>query len=113
MKIKDHFHGKIVVLELNGNLMGGDETTEVHDKVKTLIQEGFVNIVIDLSSVKWMNSSGLGVLMSALSSCKNAGGMLKIANVTKKVESLLMITQLTKIFHNYDSTEKAVASFDL
>jgi anti-sigma B factor antagonist len=113
VKIKDHFHGKIVVLELNGNLMGGDETIEVHEKVKTLIQEGFVNIVIDLAKVKWMNSSGLGVLMSALSSCKNADGVLKIANVTDKVESLLMITQLTKIFHNYDSAEKAVASFNL
>ena len=113
MKIKEAYHGKIVVLELNGNLMGGDETTEVHDKVKELTQEGFADIIIDLGKVKWMNSSGLGVLMSALTTCKGAGGILKIAKVTEKVESLLMITQLTKIFHNYDSIEKAVASYDV
>jgi anti-sigma B factor antagonist len=93
--------------------MGGKETTDVHEKIKTLVQEGFKNVVIDLADVKWMNSSGLGMMMSALTTVTGAGGVLKIANVTEKVESLLMITQLTKIFHNYNSVEKAVASFEL
>lgn len=113
MKIKENYHGKVVVLELHGNLMGGEETTEVHDKLKGLTQEGFKNFVIDLADVKWMNSSGLGVLMSCLTTAKNADGLMKIANVTEKVESLLMITQLTKVFRNYDSIEKAVASFEI
>ena len=113
MKIKEHYHGTIVELELSGNLMGGSETRDAHDKVKELIQEGFKDIIINLGSVKWVNSSGLGMMMAALASCKNAGGDLRMANVTDKVNSLLMITQLTKVFHNYDSVEKAVASFNL
>jgi anti-sigma B factor antagonist len=113
MKIKEHFHGKVAVLQLHGNLMGGKETTDVHDRLKELVHEGFKNVVIDLGDVKWMNSSGLGMLMSALTTVKNADGVLKIANVTEKVESLLMITQLTKIFHNYGSVDAAVASFSL
>lgn len=113
MKIKELYHGNVVVLELHGNLMGGEETTMIHDKLKAIVQEGFKQFVIDLKDVKWMNSSGLGMLMSCLTTVKNADGALKIANVTEKVESLLMITQLTKVFHNYDSIEKAVASFSI
>lgn len=113
MKIKEQYHGKVVVLDLHGNLMGGEDTTLVHDKLKALVQEGFKEFVINLADVKWMNSSGLGVLMSCLTTVKSVEGGLKIANVTEKVESLLMITQLTKVFHNYDSVEKAVASYSL
>lgn len=113
MKIKEHYHGKVCVLELHGNLMGGEDTISVHEKLKSLIHEGFKQFVVDLADVKWMNSSGLGMLMSCLTTTKNADGQLKIANVTEKVESLLMITQLTKVFHNYDSVEKAVASFEV
>lgn len=112
MKLKDHYHGSVVVLEIQGNLMGGEETAAVHDKVKELIGEGFKQFVVDLSGVKWMNSSGLGVLMSCLTTTKNADGTMKMANVADKVKSLLMITQLTKVFHNYDSVDKAVASFE-
>ncbi len=113
MKIKEHYHGKVCVLELRGDLMGGPETQTVHDKVKLLLSEGFISLIIDLGHVKWMNSSGLGVLMSCLTTTKAKDGRLIIANATEKVESLLMITQLTKVFHNYDSVEKAVASFEL
>ncbi len=113
MKIKEHYHGKVVVLELRGDLMGGPENAIVHEKVKLLVQEGFRQLIIDLGHVKWMNSSGLGVLMSSLSSVTAEKGELKITRATEKVESLLMITQLTKVFHNYDSVEKAVASFAL
>ncbi|MCB0279061.1 MAG: STAS domain-containing protein [Calditrichaeota bacterium] len=113
MKIKEHYHGTTVELQLSGNLMGGDETTAVHEKVRELIQEGFKHIIVNLADVKWVNSSGLGMMMAALASCKNADGDLRMANVTDKINSLLMITQLTKVFHNYDSVEKAVASYNL
>lgn len=113
MKIKEKYHGKVAVLDIRGDLMGGPDTQQIHEKVKLLLSEGFVSIVIDLGHVKWMNSSGLGVLMSCLTSTKEKEGRLIIANATEKVESLLMITQLTKVFHNYDSVDKAVASFSL
>jgi len=68
-------------------------------------------IPIDLSKVKWMNSSGLGALMAGLTTLRNAGGDLKLANVTKKIESLLLITKLITVFETYESVDRAVASF--
>ena len=94
-------------------MMGGADTFAVHEKVKKLLEDGILSIVVDLKSVKWMNSSGLGVLMSSLASVKAKDGVLKIANAAEKINSLLIITQLTKVFHNYDSVDKAVASFSL
>ena len=113
MKIKEEYHGDIVVLDLRGDLMQFDDINVFREKTKLLASEGFKKQVYNLSHVKWMNSSGLGALMSSLVTCKNAGGDAKISNATDKINSLLMITQLTKIYHNYDSTEKAIASFQL
>jgi anti-sigma B factor antagonist len=113
LKIKEEFHGKIVVLDIRGDLMQIDDIKIFREKVKQLVSEGFTKHIYNLSHVKWMNSSGLGSLMSSLVTCKNAGGDAKIANATDKINSLLMITKLTKIYHNYDSIEKALASYKL
>jgi anti-sigma B factor antagonist len=111
MAIKETIKNDVAVLIVSGKLMGGPETLEVHEHVKSLISDGIKKIVIDLGKVKWMNSSGLGALMASLSSIKNAGGTLKLANVTEKVQSLFMITQLITIFETYQSVDRAVASF--
>ena len=111
MNIKTEEFDGVVVLSIKGNLMGGPETTSVHDKVKEFIKEGKNKIVIDLSGVKWMNSSGLGVMMGCLTSLKNANGDLKLSGVTEKVKSLFMITKLITIFETYDSPEEAVKAF--
>jgi anti-sigma B factor antagonist len=113
MKVAEHYHGKICVLEPKGDMMGGPENQIIHEKIKTLLAEGFKYLVVDLGKIKWMNSSGLGILMSVLTTVKEAEGELKIANATTKIENLLVITQLTKVFHNYNSVEKAVASYEL
>ena len=112
MKIKESVEGKVVVLTVNGNMMGGAETTELHDKVKSLITDGLTKIVIDLKGVKWMNSSGLGTLMACYTSLSEAGGALKLASVTEKVQSLFMITQLIKMFETYETADRAIASFE-
>jgi anti-sigma B factor antagonist len=111
MKIKEKIEGDVAVIALSGNMMGGPETTALHEKVKSLIADGVKKIVIDLKGVKWMNSSGLGVLMACMTSLNNVGGKLKIASVTEKVKSLLMITQLMRIFDTYENSERAVAAF--
>ena len=69
------------------------------------------NVVIDLANVKFMNSSGLGMLISGFTTMKNGGGMLKLANATEKINSLLVITKLITIFEHFDSVDKAVESF--
>ncbi len=111
MTIKESFHDNVVVLSLKGNLMGEPDTTELRDKIYSLLQDNFVKIVLDLGKVKWVNSSGLGTLISAMTSVKNKGGELRLANVTDKVESLFVITQLIKVFKTYESVDRAVASF--
>jgi len=111
MQIKEEIRGDVAILYLKGNLMGGPEGMEVHEKVKSLLKDKITKIVIDLSKVKWMNSSGLGILMACLASVQNAGGKMKISSATEKIKNLFMITKLITIFETYENTDRAVASF--
>jgi len=111
MKIKEKIDGSVAILTLSGKMMGGPETQSVHDHIKGLISDGIVNVVIDLGDVKWMNSSGMGILMASMTTLKNSDGKLALARVTEKVESLLIITQLIKVFSSFETVERAVASF--
>jgi len=112
MKIKTKEKYNAVVVELKGNVMGGPEAQEFHDLLHTLLDEGKKNIVVDLANVKFMNSSGLGMLISAFTTMKNGDGFLKLANATEKIESLLVITKLITIFEHYESVEEAANSFN-
>ena len=111
MQIKETIDGDVVVLALKGNLMGEPETTEFRDKIKSLVRDGFLKIVLDVSKIKWVNSSGLGALISALATVNSGGGDMRIANVTEKINSLFMITQLIKVFKSFDTIDRAVASY--
>ncbi|MGH1366785.1 MAG: STAS domain-containing protein [Calditrichia bacterium] len=111
MKVKEKMEGDIAVLSVSGNMMGGPETTVLHDKVKSLISDGIKKVVIDIKGVKWMNSSGLGVLMACMSSLQQAEGTLKLSSVTEKVKSILMITKLVEVFDTFETAERAVANF--
>jgi len=111
MKTKVSERYGAVVLELKGNVMGGDDTKEFNELLHKMIDDGKKNIVIDLSDVKFMNSSGLGMLIGGLTTMKKANGQLKLARVTEKIESLLIITKLITIFEFYESVEEAVKSF--
>lgn len=110
-----HFKEKIVddvaVIYLKGNLMGGDETQMIKEHVNSLINDGIKKVIMDLGKVKWINSSGLGILMATMTSLRNADGNLKLASVAEKVQSILMITQLIKIFETYETVDRALASY--
>jgi anti-sigma B factor antagonist len=111
MKIETKETGSVVVLKVNGNLMGGPETIAIHEKVKELIKENKKQVVIDLSKVSWMNSSGLGTLMGCMTSLRNAKGELKLTGVTEKVKNLFIITKLITLFDTHDTEENAVKAF--
>jgi anti-sigma B factor antagonist len=108
MKIKVKEKYEAVIVELKGNVMGGPEAKEFSDLIHKLIDEGKKNIVIDLSGVKFMNSSGLGMLISGYTTVKNGGGKFVIAGATEKINSLLVITKLITIFESYETVEKAI-----
>ena len=111
MKIKVTEKYGAAVVELKGNVMGGPEAQEFSDTLHSLLDEGKKNVVVDLSDVKFMNSSGLGMLISGFTTMKNGEGFFKLANATEKIESLLVITKLITIFENFDSVDAAVKSF--
>jgi anti-sigma B factor antagonist len=100
-----------VVIEFKGNVMGGPDALALNEKLHELIDQGKKNAVVDLGRVKFMNSSGLGMLIGALTTMRNAGGDLRIANATEKIESLLMITKLITVFQHFRSLDEAVASY--
>lgn len=112
MKIKEKIENHVAVLTLSGKMMGGPETTALHDHIRGLINDGLNKVVIDLGGVKWMNSSGMGVLMACTTTLKNSDGQLVLARVSDKVNSLLMITQLIKVFDTFETVERAIAKFD-
>ncbi len=101
-----------VVVTLKGNVMGGPDGSKLHETLHELREQGKKNVVVDLSKVKFMNSSGLGMLISGLTTMRNAGGDLRLANVADRIQSLLVVTRLITVFKNYDSVDEAVESYD-
>jgi anti-sigma B factor antagonist len=112
MRIKTSEKYSAVVIELKGNVIGGPDSEEFSKLLHSYVDEGKKNLVVDLGSVKFMNSSGLGMLISGFTTMKNGGGSLKLANATEKINSLLVITKLITIFENFSSIEEAVKSFE-
>lgn len=101
----------IVIISLNGKIMGGPEATEINEKFNQLIDTKKLKIVIDLKNVEWMNSSGLGILIGAVSLFRNNNGQLRIINVSERIQNLLKITKLAGIFETSSSLEEAISSF--
>lgn len=101
-----------VVITLKGNVMGGPDGSKLHESLHDLKEAGKKNVVVDLGKVKFMNSSGLGMLISGMTTMRNAGGDLRLANVADRIQSLLVITRLITVFKHYESVEQAVESYD-
>lgn len=111
MKITDREDNGIVILELKGNIMGGEDEAVFYDKLRELIEQNKKKVVLDLSKVEWINSRGLGILISGLTTMRNSNGQLKIARVVEKVKSLLTMTRLITVFDSYETVDEAVKSF--
>jgi len=101
-----------VVITLKGNIMGGPDGAKLLDSLHELKEQGKKNVVVDLAKVKFMNSSGLGMLISGMTTMRNAGGDLRLANPADRIQSLLIITKLITVFKHYDSVEAAAESYE-
>ena len=112
MTLKEKEQDGVVVLELSGKIMGGPDATLLNEKLHELIDNGKTKVVADLAKVSWMNSSGLGILIGGLTTMRNNKGDLKLANVTDRIQSLLIITKLITVFETFDSLKGAVDSFE-
>jgi len=100
----------IILLSLTGKIMGGPEANEINDKINQLIDEKKLHIIIDLENVEWMNSSGLGILITAVTILKDNNGALKLINVSERIQNLLKITKLTTVFEIAESYDQAIKS---
>ncbi|MDX1672069.1 MAG: STAS domain-containing protein [Balneolaceae bacterium] len=100
-----------VVITLSGKIMGGPHAEDFRDDLHKLIENDKKNVVVDLSKVKFMNSSGLGILIGGLTTMKNAGGDMKLAGATEKIQSLLMVSQLNRVFDNYETLDEATEAY--
>ena len=112
MKLSDRMEGEIAILEPKGKIMGGPDASLLNDKIHEFIEKNQKKVVVDLSQVEWMNSTGLGILISGYTRLRTHEGFLKLANVTDKIQSLLTITKLVTVFETYDSVAEAIASFN-
>lgn len=99
-----------VVVALNNNVLGGAEAVEFSSTVHSLCDKGVRLVVIDLAAVQIMNSSGLGMLVGALTTVRKFGGTIRFANVPDKVQTLLTMTHLDSVFAVYSSTTEALAA---
>jgi anti-sigma B factor antagonist len=108
MQLTDREQDGVIILQPKGKIMGGPDASLLHDKLHEIIEAGRKKVVIDLSKVDWMNSTGLGILISSYTTLRNSDGELKLAKVTEKIQSLLTITKLVTVFDTYDTVEQAV-----
>ena len=111
MTIEQRLRNGVAVLDLNGKLALGDGDGLLKDKVRSLIFQGHKDIALNLGGLSYMDSAGLGELISVHSTTTNAGGHIKIFNLTKRVSDLLAITKVLTVFDVFDSEEETIKSF--
>ncbi|MGD9899916.1 MAG: STAS domain-containing protein [Calditrichaceae bacterium] len=108
MKIKESIYQKVAVLSLRGKLMGSPETKELYDDVCSLIQDGVIRVVFDLTHLNWINSMGMGMIMKCLTTLNKADGHLRLVGLSEKTRSVFVMTQLINVFIFHDSVNAAV-----
>lgn len=100
--------GGITVFKLEGEIIDKGQTTGLMEQIDKLLSSGKKSIVLDLGGLRYMNSSGLNVLVNILTKTRNAGGEVLVCHLSEKVRSLLVVTKLDTIFHILPSVEEAI-----
>ena len=101
----------VTVLDLSGRITLGEGSVQLRDAIRDLIGKGQKKILLDLCDVNYIDSSGLGEMVSAYTTAKNQGAAVKLLKLTKKVHDLLQLTKLYTVFDIYDDEASAISSF--
>jgi anti-sigma B factor antagonist len=101
----------VTVVDLSGRITLGEGSVVLRDQVRDLLAKGQKKILLNMAEVTYIDSSGIGELVSAFTTVRNQGGELKLLNLTKKVHDLLQITKLYTVFDVKDDEAAAIASF--
>ena len=101
----------VTVLDLSGRITLGEGSVQLRDAIRDLIGKGQKSILLNLSEVNYIDSSGLGELVSAYTTARNQSAALKLLGLTKKVNDLLQLTKLYTVFDIYDDEASGIASY--
>lgn len=111
MKITRRQDDGVTIVDVSGQITLGEEGTLLRNTIRELLDEGRKNILLNLGDVTYIDSSGLGELITAFTSVRNRGGELKLLNLTKRTHDLLQITKLYTVFDVKDDEAAAVGAF--
>lgn len=113
MGFAEETYGEVNIFHLSGKIMGGPETQEIRERLKALIESGMKSLVMDFQDVQWINSTGVGVIISCLVTLRNRDGDVRFANMHGPTRHYFHVMKLEQIVNIYDSIDEAVASFAL
>ncbi|HEX8091822.1 MAG TPA: STAS domain-containing protein [Blastocatellia bacterium] len=112
LNIKERQAGDVTILDLSGKITIGEGSVQLRETVKRLLDDGKKKLLLNLGDVSYVDSSGIGELVSSYTTTNNNGGQLKLLNLTKKIQDLLMITKLLTVFQTFDNEQEAISSFN-
>jgi len=111
LDIQQREHEGIVILDLKGRITVGPEASAARDRVRSLMDAGSMNIILNLAHVDYIDSTGLGALVMCSTSVRKAGGSLKLVNLNRRNVELLVMTKLATVFDLFTDEQDAVNSF--
>ena len=111
MKIETRTIGDVRILDCSGKITLGEGTMAVRNNVRDILKRDVKKIILNLADVNYIDSSGIGELVSTYTTVTNNGGQLKLLNLTKKIQELLAITKLLTVFQVFDDEQSALNSF--
>lgn len=112
MKIETRTVGDIRILDCSGKITLGEGTMTVRNAVRDILKDNGRKIILNLADVNYIDSSGIGELVSTYTTVTNNGGQLKLLSLTKKIQELLAITKLLTVFQVFDDERAAIVSFE-
>jgi len=112
LQIETREVGHVTILDISGRIVLGDEIHDLREAVRDLLKQDKKKIILNLANVDYIDSSGVGELVGCFTTLRNAGGELKLLNLTQKVHDVLQVTKLYTVFDIRDDEFTAVKSFD-
>lgn len=111
MQISERKVGGVTIIDLSGRLAAGDGTGRLKDKVTSLVFQGEKQIILNVGDLNYVDSAGLGEMIASHGVATKGGSTLKLANLGKRLQDLLVMTKLLNVFESHDTEDAAVASF--
>ncbi|HJQ71334.1 MAG TPA: STAS domain-containing protein [Blastocatellia bacterium] len=111
MDIKERVVEGVSVLDISGKIVLGEGDIQIKDRIKDLLADGQRSILLNLGDVSYIDSAGLGALISGYTTVKREGGSLRLVNLTKRIKDLLAITKLITVFDTYENEKEAISSY--